>query len=200
MEWLYRFAGSLVTGQFIWLAVVAYLAMPLFGSATVCWSLALWRFSQLKKPRAEPTESSHIPRSVLPLVAAFMAWSITALALFLWLLFVLTKVLVPVYGGAALVVAVPVMFSNLFGNTVDFSITDATIPLLGTLATFMGWYGKWLWQLPPCNRWPMVRFALLGTRETLGAWLIVASWLFLVLLCYSVHADRAVVEQITAAF
>ncbi|HEY0075306.1 MAG TPA: hypothetical protein VGB77_14495, partial [Abditibacteriaceae bacterium] len=66
----------------------------------------------------------------------------------------------------------------------------AALAFFATLVAFIAWLWKWSLQLHLRRRLPALYLGLTWWRQTLGAWLIVASWLYLVLLLLALPVRR----------
>ena len=182
-------------------SLLFFLCGPVLGGIVWIGSAALWRYSRLKAPIVRRDDSEtvalHIPHSVIPTIVSFMVWSVTAVPLFLWLLWLLTRF----FGPTALNFSLPPLWAQWLNQpSLDWSVTDLGLPVFFSFVAAGVWLLKWCWQLHPRRRLPALAFGAHWLRAHCGTWLILGSWLYVVCLLISLPAARDVNQQVIAHF
>lgn len=170
---------------------ITYFFAPVVVSLFWCGGVALRRYYRLKLPRVwrDDVEISALnaPPSIIPIATAFMTWSLTVFALFLWTLFGLTYWLRP----KPLIFILPRLWSSFFNSgpiPIDWTTREPLLAMFFSFIALAAWVVKWVWQLHSRRRLPALYLGLKWWRETLGVWLIISSWLYLTLLIIALPA------------
>ncbi len=199
-RWNRTFSEAHVNHDWQLPAYFSFVAGPLLGGFLWCGSAALWRYARLKAPLVPredaETYALHVPPSIIPRAVLLMCWSVTAGAALSWLLWFITRK----FGATALNFSLPPLWAKWLDTpNLDFSMGDVGLPIFCTFVALGVWLVKWCWQLHLRRRVPALFFGLRWLRATLGAWLILGSWLYLVLLLIALPYHRAANEQIEKA-
>lgn len=177
------------------ISLLLYPIGPVLFGLLWCGGAALRRYYRLKLPKVwrddVETTALHAPPSVIPLASAFMVWSLTVFALLCWLGCLLAYVL----PRGSLDFNLPPLWA-FWVDSPMLSLPPepemwAAMGFFATMTALIAWLWKWSWQLHLRRRLPALFLGLTWWRQTLGAWLIVASWLYLVLLILALPARRA---------
>lgn len=179
--------------------VLLYPTAPVLLGLFWCGGAALKRYYRLQLPRVWrddiETTALHAPPSVIPLVSAFMVWSLTAFALLCWLGGVLAYYL----PRGSFDFTLPALWASWL-DTSSISLFSwpeewAAFAAFFSLIALAAWLWKWGWQMHLRRRLPALYLGLSWWRQTLGAWLILASWLYLILLLLALPTQRTLEAQ-----
>ena len=175
-------------------SLLLYPIAPVLFSFLWCGGAALRRFYRLQLPRIWrddiETTALHAPPSMIPLASAFMTWSLTVFALLCWLGGLLAHYL----PRGSFDFSLPPLWASLL-ETPTISLFSrweewAALAAMASVVALVAWVWKWGWQMHSRRRLPALYFGLSWWRQTLGAWLILASWLYLILLVLALPPRR----------
>lgn len=180
-----------------------YPISPVLCGLFWCGGAAMKRYYRLKLNKIwrddVETTALHAPPSVIPIASAFMVWSLTIFAALCWLGCLLAYVL----PRGSLDFNLPPLWA-LWVDSPMLSLPSepevwAMMGFFASVTALIAWLWKWSWQLHLRRRLPALYLGLTWWRQTLGAWLIVASWLYLVLLLLAMPVRREANAQFEQA-
>lgn len=163
---------------------LGFLSMaPLLWGAFFCSGVTAWRIWQQRNeldneshPRYEGISTDYMPRDIKSLIFAFMAWAGLGTTLFCWV----AAVVAAATGATHWTLPLLPLPSDLWPVMDEPAVPLAVIALGFTGCCYFGWLIKWRFLTVLPLR-PLSHYALRWHRQTLSAWLVLGSLIYLAL-------------------